>query len=296
VLSLGTNTVRILVVRDRADGELEQIDHRQTGTRLGEGLCDGGRLAPVAVERTLAVVAQYAAVARDYGASLACIATSAVRRADDGAAFAERIRATAGVPLHILSGADEAAASYRGATYGVPHDGRRVAVLDIGGGSTECALGCDGALLDVRSIEIGSVRIAERFPELLGASPGRPAREAARAARLQSAQALVPLRALAPIDELRCVAGTPLTIAAVVSSSHVDEVSGSMLARDEIDATIDRLLDLNVDERRSLPGMLAQRADIIVGGALVLSAAMDALGTSTGLLEANDLLLGYLVA
>ena len=296
MLSLGTNTVRLLVVHDNTDGTVEQLEHRQIGTRLGEGLRDGGSLAPAAIARTLAAAVDFAAIAHDYGATLACIATSAVRRADDATAFGERIFASTGAPLRVLSGEEEAAASYRGATYGVPHDERRIAVLDIGGGSTECAVGCKGVLLETCSIEIGSVRVAEHFPALLGGEPGEPAHASASAARIEVARALAPLRALTPIAELRCVAGTPLTIAAVIAGSHVDKVSGSTLAHEALDAAIDRLLDLHVDERRVLAGMLAQRADIIVGGALVLSEAMRALGVTTGLLEANDLLLGFLLA
>ena len=283
-------------MRDEADGTCTQLEHRQIGTRLGEGLRDGGSLAPDAIARTLAAATDFAAIAHDYGAMLVCIATSAVRRAEDTNAFGERIFAATGARLRVISGEEEAAASYRGATYGVPHDGRRIAVLDIGGGSTECAVGCDGALLETRSIEIGSVRVSERFPALLGAEPGEVARGAAIAARVEISRALVPLRSLAPTAELRCVAGTPLTIAAVIAESHVDKVSGSMLSREALDATIVRLLDLHVDERRVLAGMLAQRADIIVGGALVLSEAMLALGATSGLLEKNDLLLGMLLS
>ena len=296
MLSLGTNTVRLLVVHDETDGAVEQLEHRQIGTRLGEGLRDGGLLAPAAIERTLAAAAEFAAVAHDYAATLVCIATSAMRRADDAIAFGERIFAATGAPLRILSGEEEAAASYRGATYGVPHDGRRIAVLDIGGGSTECAVGCDGALLETSSIEIGSVRVAERFPALLGADPGDAAHTAAIAARVEIARVIEPFGALAPIAQLRCVAGTPLTIAAVIAGSHVDEVSGSTLTREALDAAIVRLLDLHVDERRVLAGMLAQRADIIVGGGLVLSEAMRVLGVAEGLLESNDLLLGILLS
>ncbi|GAC1563298.1 MAG: Ppx/GppA phosphatase family protein [Vulcanimicrobiaceae bacterium] len=296
MLSFGSNTVRLLVVRDAADGSVEELEHRQAGTRLGEGLCDGEPLSPVAVARTLLVAREFAAVAHEYGAKLSCIATSAVRRSGDGEAFAGRVADVTGAPLRVLSGAEEAAASYRGATYGVAHDGSRTAVLDIGGGSTECAVGTDGVLAAARSLEIGSVRVAERYPAIAGGEPGPVARAAAVDARAFVAGAVAPLRSFAPVAQVRCVAGTPLTIAAVIAGSHVDAVSGSFLRRDELDATIDRLLDLHLDERRVLAGMLAQRADIIVGGALVLSEAMRALDVEAGLLESNDLLLGFLLA
>jgi len=258
-------------------------------------LSEQGPLSPAAMERTLAAVGTFAAVARAHGADLACIATSAVRRATNAVEFGTRIRAVAGVPLQVLSGKAEATASFRGATAGAGRDGSRIAVLDIGGGSTECAVGVDGTVLAARSIEIGSVRVAERYPALSGASPGARARAAASAARRAIRVAVAPLRRLAPVTQVRCVAGTPLTLAAVVAGSHAATVAGTSLTRDAVDATIERLLDLDLAQRRALPGMLAQRADIIVAGAVVLSESLCALGTSAGLLEADDLLLGFLL-
>lgn len=295
VISLGSNTARLLVVRDVAPGALEQLEHRQIGTRLGEGLRDAGALAPGAIERTLAAVAEFAAAARARGATVSCIATSALRRASDAAAFCERVRALAGAPVEILSGRVEAEASFRGATATLPHDGVRVAVIDVGGGSSECAVGRDGRLEDAASVEIGSVRVAERYPALTGGAPGRRARAAAAAARPEIAATLEPFAALPPAGRVRCVAGTPMTIGAIRTATHVDAVSGLVLARTELDATIDRLLDLTLAERRALPGMLPQRADILPAGALVLSEALRLLGAASAVLEADDLLLGFLL-
>jgi exopolyphosphatase/guanosine-5'-triphosphate,3'-diphosphate pyrophosphatase len=295
VISLGTNTTRLLVVRDLPDGALEQIEHRQTGTRLGERLRASGSLHPEAVRRTLDAVHEFAACARGYGADLCSIATSAVRRAADGPRFAERVAEVTGVPLDVLDGHTEARASYLGATYGVPLDGCRTAVLDIGGGSTELAAGCDGEFAAAASIEIGSVRVAERYPELCGAAPGAAARAAAKRAGAEIDEALAPLRALGPVERLRCVAGTPLTLAAIAFGSHVDRVSGATLTLATLEATLERLLAATLAERREMPGMLPQRADILPAGGLILSAAMRLLGVREGLLEANDLLLGYLL-
>ena len=295
LISLGTNTSRFLVVREGPDGELEQVEHDQIGTRLGEGLRDGGPFAPAAVERNLAAVRTFAARARDLGAPLACIATSAMRRASDADAFAARVREIAGVPLEVIAGRVEAACSYRGATAGAGLGDARVAVLDIGGGSTECAVGAAGALEDAVSLEIGSVRIAERYPELTGSAPASVARAAAERARAEIADTLAPLRAFVPVAHVRCVAGTPLTLAAVAAGTHVDRVSGTTLTLETIEAELARLLALPLAERRALPGMLPQRADVLPAGALILAEALRALGATAGLLEANDLLLGYLL-
>jgi exopolyphosphatase/guanosine-5'-triphosphate,3'-diphosphate pyrophosphatase len=295
VISIGTNTARLLVVRDGVNGSIEQIEHRQIGTRLGEGLRGRGKLHPEAIARTLAAVRDFSTRAHAHGATLSCIATSAVRRADDGAAFAARIGEVTGVPLHVLDGRTEARASYLGATFGAPRDGRRTAVLDIGGGSTELAIGCDGELLAEHSVEIGSVRVAERYPDLCGAAPGAPARGAAAQARAAIDALVKPFGAFGRIDALRCVAGTPLTIAAVAFASHVDRVSGETLTVVTLERTLDRLLAATLEERRALPGMLPQRADILAAGGLILAQCLRVLGVSGALLEANDLLLGYLL-
>lgn len=295
LISLGSNTSRLLVVRDLPSGAVEQVEHDQIGTRLGEGLGAGGSFAPAAVERNLAAVRVFSDRARALGASLASIATSATRRAADSAEFVARVQAITGVPLEVISGRIEAEASFRGATYGAALGERRVAVLDIGGGSTECAVGTGTRLDEALSLELGSVRVSERHPDLLGAAPGVRARAAARRARAEIGAIVGTLAGLRPVGQVRCVAGTPLTIAAVAWESHVDRVSGETLELTTIDATIDRLLDLGLDGRRALPGMLPQRADVLPGGALVLSECLRALDVRAARLESNDLLLGYLL-
>jgi exopolyphosphatase/guanosine-5'-triphosphate,3'-diphosphate pyrophosphatase len=284
----------LLVVEDGPDGTIAQIEARQVGTRLGEGLRDGGSLRADAADRTLAAVASFAERVRELGAELCSIATSAMRRTDDAPAFASRMRSLTGVDLQILAGRMEAEASFRGATYGRPGAGR-VAVIDVGGGSTECAVGANGRLEDGASVEIGSVRIAERFPATMGRAPGAEARASADAARVEIAARLEPFAAFVPVTQARCVAGTPLTLAAVATASSVERMSGYELTLAELDATLERLLDLDLAERRALPGMLAQRADIIVAGGLILAEALRGLGAERGIVEENDLLLGFLL-
>jgi exopolyphosphatase/guanosine-5'-triphosphate,3'-diphosphate pyrophosphatase len=135
-----------------------QVEHDQIGTRLGEGLAESGSFAPAAVERTLAAVATFAARARACDATLLGIATSAMRRADDADAFAERFAEIAGVPLAVIPGRTEAEASFRGATAGADFGDARIAVLDIGGGSTECAVGSGGRLDADRGTLSGATR------------------------------------------------------------------------------------------------------------------------------------------
>lgn len=296
VISLGTNTTRLLIVREAADGSLEQLEHGAIGTRLGEGLRDGGALTPGAMARTTEAVGRFVERVRARDATVAAIATSAMRRADNANEFGERIGTLIGSAVHILDGDEEAAHTYRGATASAPHDGSRRAVLDVGGGSTECAVGRDGVLEGARSIEIGSVRLTERFRDLAGGAPGTAARIAAAEARAAVDSALTGLPEFRPVAEVRCVAGTALTLGAIAFRSTVDLVSGRALTRVMLERTIDRLLNLTLAERKALPGMLPQRADVLVAGGIVVSEALRLLRCDSALLEADDLLLGFLLS
>lgn len=298
LISLGTNSTRLLVVRDHPGGRVEQLEHRSIGTRLGEGLAGSGPLADGAMNRTLEAVATYVERARELGASIEGIATSAMRRASNAVDFSTRVKSLIGAPLHILDGREEAACSFAGATYENGAPGRRVAVVDVGGGSAECAVGRDGVLADDASVEIGAVRLSERFPELMGSATPEAARAAAVAARADAADSLEPFARFAPVDEVRIVGGTATTMGAIVFASdalNAEVVAGRTLTRASIDELIDRMLGLDLAQRRDLRGMIAQRADILPAGAIVISAALRRLGVDAARIETNDLLLGYLL-
>jgi exopolyphosphatase/guanosine-5'-triphosphate,3'-diphosphate pyrophosphatase len=281
LISLGTNSTRLLVVRDHPGGRVEQLEHRSIGTRLGEGLADSGPLADGAMNRTLEAVATYVERARELGASIEGIATSAMRRASNAVDFSTRVKSLIGAPLHILDGREEAACSFAGATYENGAPGRRVAVVDVGGGSAECAVG-----------------LSERFPELMGSATPEAARAAAVAARADAADSLEPFARFAPVDKVRIVGGTATTMGAIVFASdalNAEVVAGRTLTRASIDELIDRMLGLDLAQRRDLRGMIAQRADILPAGAIVISAALRRLGVDAARIETNDLLLGYLL-
>ncbi len=284
-----------MIARPGGGGTLEQLEHGAIGTRLGEGLAEGGPLGEAAMARTLGAIETFAARVRVHGAQPFAIATSAMRRASNAAEFSERVRALVGAGVRVLDGGEEGACSFRGATASAPRDGRRRAVLDVGGGSTECAAGRDGVLDRARSVEIGSVRLTERFPDLAGNAPGERARAAAAAARRTAAQMLAWLGDYRPVDEVRCVAGTPLTVGAIAFDSHVDRVSGRELSRAALDGVIADLLERDLASRKAVPGMLAQRADVLPAGGIIVSEALRLLGRDSAVLEADDLLSGFLL-
>ena len=293
VVSIGTNSTRLLVVRGSGDS-LETIAWRSTGTRLGEKLRDAGKLDREAVARTLAVVDEYVAQIGELGADCVAIATSAMRRATDGVSFAREVERRIGVPLEILSGEREAELSYRGATASY-HGGERVGVLDVGGGSAEFACGRGGHVEASVSCEIGAVRLSEAIPALLGASvPGEPA-ELERKARAYAAAHLGPLRTVPPVAMTFAVGGTAFNAAMILEDADRDSLDGAVLTRDDLTALARRFLALDAAARRAQPRISAQRADIFPAGLFIVDTSLDILGLDRCTLSHADLLYGYLL-
>lgn len=290
LISIGTNSTRLLVV----DGE-EPVLHEARGTRIGEGLRERGPIAGGAAQRTLGAVREFVAIARARGASLAGIATSALRRADNAAEFCASFEALAGVPLRVLSGDEEAGYSFIGAVRGLRLRGD-VGVLDVGGGSTEYAYGDEAGAYTALSCEIGAVRLTERVPEL-GGHRAPVGSDALASARQVARERLAVLREQPRPRSLVAVGGTVFTAGALIAGEDDRErLSGYVLRREALEQLLRELLALDLPGRRALPHMIAQRADILPGGLVVVSTAMELLEQEEIVLSAADLLYGYLVS
>ena len=246
------------------------------------------------MQRTLDAVAHLARTMRGHYVRMFAIATSAVRRADNGEEFMERVHELLGVPLRVLSGEEEAEASYRGAL--TAFDGRRgerVGVIDVGGGSTEYAVGDSVTPEKVISCEVGAVRLTEAVPALAGRDGRVAADELSRAGDL-AREALRPLAECAPVERLALVGGSATTTAAIVRG-RAAPIASYRLTRADLLRTLERLCGMSLDERKKVAGMRAQRADILPAGIIVLDAALEALGRDEALATTSDLLLGFLL-
>jgi exopolyphosphatase/guanosine-5'-triphosphate,3'-diphosphate pyrophosphatase len=297
LVSIGTNSTRLLV----QDGQ-RRIAAESRGTRIGRGIGITGTIDAAARERTLAAIDEYVALARGSGAAAVdAIATSALRRASDGAGFGDEVAARVGIAPRILSGAEEATYSFLGATALRDDNGAAVAVLDVGGGSAELAVDrpaharATGMVQRALSLEIGAVRLSERHPALLGARAldegERRALEAE--ARADAGAVLAPFAELRGFEELIAVGGTALTAAAMVAGGDGD---GATMTRDEARRLIDALLSRDLDARKAMPQIRPQRADILPAGVIVVDEACRILGVDRFTVSEADLLLGYLTS
>jgi exopolyphosphatase / guanosine-5'-triphosphate,3'-diphosphate pyrophosphatase len=286
-VDIGTNTVRLLVA-DHDGGDLVHVEHGQRITRLGQGVDASGELAEEAIARTIDAVRVFVERAREMGAERIRVAgTSALRDAKRPKAFANAVRDATGFDLEILEGSHEGRLAYDGATSWLD-DGAYV-VCDIGGGSTELITATDAV-----SVDIGSVRVRERF---LHTDPPTP--DEVRVAR-GAIRTMIDAygRQLAGDERLVGVAGTITTLAALAAglAEYASEVvHGYQLTREAVADWADRLNRLTAEEISALGPVSPGRADVIGAGALVCEAVVDSLDASELLVSERDILDGLLL-
>ncbi len=293
IISIGTNSTRVALA-DVASPIPHVELARSIGTRIGEGLRESGALGEAPMQRTLDAVASHLRAVRGHYVKLFAIATSALRRATNGEAFTARVEALLGVPVHILSGDEEAAASYRGAitVFGPLHN-EELGVVDVGGGSSEYATGNGPLPGHTVSCEIGAVRLTETLPLLCG-DDGVVDLDTIENARELARKALAPIAALPKVGHIAFVGGSATTVASMIRGKRTkfDEYE---LSRSDLQRALVRLCALPLKDRKALAGMKPQRADILPAGIIVLETVLDLIGHDRATATTADLLLGYLL-
>ncbi len=287
----GTNSIRLLVA-DVAQGHLTDVERVMRIVRLGEGVDRTGVLSPQALERTAVALEEYAATcARLEVTSTRLVATSATRDARNSAEFVDLVERTLHVTPDIVSGDEEAALSFAGATAGLTEPAPYL-VLDIGGGSTELVLGNQEPEAAF-SMDIGCVRLTER--QLTDDPPSGQQVDAAVegiTAALQQALAVVPADQAATAIGL---AGSVTTVAAIalgLASYDPDRLHHSRLSRSDAQRVSEQLLTMTRAQRAALPVMHPGRVDVIGAGALILATVMGQLGLAELLVSETDILDG----
>ncbi|MBK9156909.1 MAG: Ppx/GppA phosphatase family protein [Propionibacteriaceae bacterium] len=270
-IDCGTNSVRLLIAEVRPDRTLADIDRRLHLTRLGQGVDATGEFAPDALARTLDAVADFAAEIKATGVERTrFVATAAARDARNREAFFTGVQERVGVPAEIIPGEEEAWLSFRGALASLAAPPEPVLVIDVGGGSTELVVGRGGAVEAGVSIQVGSVRVRERF---LHSDPPTVPEIAAAAAHIDALLDGTGLD-LAAVRTWIGVGGTVTSLSALHQNLPTYErarVHHSTMAPGDVTALADRLLAMPVAEVRDFPTMVPKRADVICAGALVVA-------------------------
>lgn len=287
-VDIGTNTVILLVAERGPDGRVRAVHQEARITRLGQGVDATRRLHPDAVTRTCDALRDYATAAKAHGAThFDVVGTSAMRDASGAEPLQAVVTEGFGRAARILSGDEEATTTFLGAISGLTLPEGPAAVYDIGGGSTEIAVGevrGEGVAMGFeRSFDVGSVRLTERH--VTGDPPNEASLQKVRDVLRETLAGLPKLAfAGAPVG----VAGTMTTLAAVhlgLRTYDGDRVHGTRMTTKDLHAVVTRLAAMPLAERSQVAGLDPKRADVIVAGGLVAEAVLAALGATEAIVS-----------
>lgn len=277
IVDIGTNTVLLLVASVTPDGRIDPLLYEQRIPRLGKGVDQQRTLHPDSMARVIDVLNEYQELAAQHHPDVTVVCgTSAVRDASNNSEFAALVQEKTGLTLDILSGSEEALWTFRGAISGMP-DLSRATVIDIGGGSTEIIVGSRGNIQEQISLNIGSVRLTERFFAHDPPLPGEL--DNARRAVLGD---LVPAAGFSfQGSSLVGVAGTATSLAMLVQGRHdfnIRAVTNYRMTRHAVEHLYRTLRQMPSSMILELSPVMEGRADVIVAGALILLEVMEHYG------------------
>jgi exopolyphosphatase / guanosine-5'-triphosphate,3'-diphosphate pyrophosphatase len=290
-IDCGTNSIRLLIA-EPSNGRLRDVHREMRIVRLGQGVDATGQFAPEALNRTRAALVDYAALLKQHHVDrIRMVATSATRDAANRDVFfaitAEVLGGGSypGAIAEVITGAEEAELSFRGAVAEMEAADAPFVVVDLGGGSTEVVLG-DNAVQESFSADIGCVRLTERclHSDPPTAAEVASAREVVRD-RLGAALAVV------PVEQARTwvgVAGTMTTLSALAQSLTVYDPAAIHLSRvpsDQLLATCEQVISMTRTQRAELGPMHAGRVDVIGAGAIIVEELAQALADRAGIRE-----------
>ena len=270
-IDIGSNSIRQIVADVSSGGAIRVIDEMKAAPRLGRGVTESRRLADASMDAAVDALSRMATLARQLGAGqIAVVATSAVRDAENGAAFLGRIRRETGLRPRLLAGEEEARLAFRSALAHFELGRGRAVVMDIGGGSLELALSAEGVVERLESFPFGALRLTEEF--LADRPPGKGVKKLRRHVRAA-------LKKVLPVRDWRGAevigsGGTFTNLAGMHLARQgirVRSVHGTRIPRHEVELLLERLAEMPVEDRLAVPGLNAGRADIIVAGLAVVA-------------------------
>lgn len=264
VIDIGSNSLRLMKGTKQADGTWLFSPKELATTRLGKNLAETGHLSRQGMCDSLKAMARWKQQLLQL--PVYAVATSAVREAVDGKAFLAEIQQRFGWTCRILTGAEEAAFSFCGAVSTSNADGC-TAVIDIGGGSSEVAIGKAGTIQWSHSYPVGAVRLTTGTVWT---------KEAVRAVQSCCEKQWLPMPQLP--DVVIGVGGTLTTLAAMEQHMMVYDpaaITGYTVTQTQLIKRMARLLQMTAEERRHVPGLQPNRSDIILAGLAILQSFLQ---------------------
>lgn len=279
-IDIGTNSVLLLIGEPLPDGTIRPIQERVWGTRLGEGISRSSRISDTAAERTLDALGVCWELCVRLGVrEVAAVGTWALRKATNAADFLLIVRKSLGLDIEVISEEREAHLTWEACAKDF---GRDIVVVDVGGGSTEfVTTGREKQRVSIVSVPIGCVSLTERFIKSDPASAGEIERLRRETHKVLKKNLLPSIYARPHDRVFVATGGTATTLAAMrLKLNRYDpvRVHGLRLKIDELRDLIHYIGPKTIEERRELPGLTPERADVILAGAEIIHEAMSCLG------------------
>lgn len=299
IIDLGSNSAHLMVVRIAPNGVFAVLNRVKHMLRLGENAFQERRLQEEAMQRAFHVLHSFGAMCSSYGAQeVITVATSAVRDARNAEEFIQRAYEATGLAVTVVSGQEEARLIYLGVSSGLPHSLGQRLFMDIGGGSTELAVGNSVDHVCLESLKLGCVRLDNQF--LQGRE--KPVSEAEFAAmrnfvRMEASHSLQRVSAY-DITELVGSSGTIQTLHALGCRLERGTAPGpdeTTLTLETLRRTSRHICSLPLSKRKELPGVSPRRAEVLVPGAAILQAMLEELHLETMQVSNRNILDGILV-
>jgi len=273
-IDIGTNSIRLIVAEPLRGGNYRILDEEKESTRLGEKLGETGRLDPQAIEKSLGALRRMKQIAEGFQTTeLKTIATCAVREAANGDEFRRRAREELGIDIEVIAAEQEAMLAFASVQRAFDLTNQHVAVVDIGGGSTEIVLALGNLVEAVYTTQLGAVRLSEIYSDT-ASNEGFDALLAGIDRHLRKHTknpVFVP-------HTLFGSGGTFTSLAAMVMAAKGQDrlpMRGYQVTRAEVRHLLDRLRKIPLKDRAGVQGLSPDRADIIVAGLAIVDRVMD---------------------
>ena len=277
-IDVGTNTILCLIAEIRDTGRFRILNDLADITRLGQGVDRTGRIGPQGEQRSLDALERFRQQCKCLGVEeFIAVGTSALRDAKNSQEVRARFRDKLGFDIRVISGEEEAAYSFLAVQRGLPLVGSELLVIDIGGGSTEFIRGNNSGVSQAVSLNLGTVRLTERF---LHSDPVRADEVKQMIAAIERELASLSRCGIQPDDSV-VIVGTAATFTTLVAMAKKLEryshsaVHGSSLSLDVVRDHVRRLQEKSLAERKRIAGLEPKRADVIFAGACLIERLMS---------------------
>jgi exopolyphosphatase/guanosine-5'-triphosphate,3'-diphosphate pyrophosphatase len=279
-IDIGTNSIRLIVAEPLRGGNYRILDEEKETTRLGEKLAKTGRLDPAAIEKSLGALRRMKQIAEGFQiTALTTIATCAVREAANGEEFCRRAREELGIEIEVVGAEQEALLAFASVQRAFNLANQHVAVVDIGGGSTEIVLAYGNLVEAVYTTQLGAVRLAEAY--------GDTASDDGFDALTSGIDRHLHKHTKNPVFVPHMLFGSGGTFTSLAAMAMAQKgqsgipVRGYQVSRAEVRHLLERLRKMSLQDRAKVPGLSLDRADIIVAGLAIVDRVMDRFEVNT---------------